>query len=108
MNYTNPLLDYIVKQILMYGAKLWRCIHKSNRDTIQRSQIKFLQMAANAYRFVTNRKIHNDLKIPLFDDVIRECAIIHEKGLLSHANVKAIQLLDSTNKDDPNESNHLK
>lgn len=86
----------IFKPIWMYGAQLWGCTYKSNRDIIQRSQNKFLRMATNAYRFVTNREIHKDLEIQLIDDAIRECAIKHEKRLLTHTNVEAIQLLDST------------
>lgn len=87
----------IFKPIWMYGAQLWGCTHKSNRDMIQRSQNKFLRMVTNAYRYVTNREIHNDLEIKWIDDVIRECAIKHEKRLLTHTNVEAIQLLDITN-----------
>lgn len=87
----------IFKPIWMYGAQLWGCTHKSNRDMIQRSQNKFLRMITNAYRYVTNREIHDDLEIKWIDEVIRECAIKHEKRLLSHINVEAIQLLDITN-----------
>lgn len=99
MNQYCKILVYqtIFKPIWMYGAQLWGCTHKSNRDIIQRSQNKFLRMVTNAYRFVTNKEIHNDLEIQLIDDVIRECAIKHEKRLLTHTNLEAVQLLDSTN-----------
>lgn len=87
----------IIKPIWMYGVQLWGCTHKTNRDIIQRSQNKSLRKITNAYRYVTNREIHDDLEIKWIEDVIRECANKHERRLLAHTNVEAIQLLDITN-----------
>jgi hypothetical protein len=39
-----------------------------------------------------------DLEIPWIEEVIQEYAMKHEKRLLAHTNVEAIQLLDTTNK----------
>lgn len=53
-------------------------------------------MITNAYRYVTNEELHNDLAIKLIEDVIQEAAQKHDKKLLCHSNVEAIQLLDNT------------
>lgn len=87
----------IFAPIWMYGSALWGCAKKSNTDIIQTSQNNFLRMITNAYRYVTNKEIHNDLKIKWVAEVIRENAIRHEKRLLNHTNVEAILLLDITN-----------
>lgn len=86
----------IIKPIWVYGIQLWGCTKQSNRDIIQRSQNKFLRMITNAYRYVSNVEIHNDLDIRWVNEVIQEHAIKHEKRLLNHTNVEAIQLLDTT------------
>lgn len=86
----------IIKPIWMYGIQLWGCTKQSNRDIIQRSQNKFLRMITNAYRYITNVEIHNDLGISWVDEVIQEYAIKHEKRLRHHINVEAIQLMDTT------------
>lgn len=86
----------IIKPIWTYGIQLWGCTKQSNRDIIQRSQNKFLRMITNAYRYVTNLELHSDLEIGWINDVIREYATKHEKRLLNHTNVEAIQLLDVT------------
>ncbi len=81
----------------MYGSQLWGCAKKSNTDIIQTSQNKILRMITNAYRYVTNREIHNNLKIEWVYEVIRANAIKHERTLHNHTNTEAIQLLDITN-----------
>ena len=87
----------IFKPIWMYAVQLWGCTCKSNREVIQRSQNKFLRMITNACRYVTNKELHNDLQISTVEDVIREYSNKHEKRLLNHINVEAIQLLDISN-----------
>lgn len=86
----------IIKPIWTYGIQLWGCTKRSNRDVIQRCQNKFLRMITNAYRYVPNQEIHDDLDIKCIDEVIQEFAVKHEKRLLNHTNVEAIQLLDIT------------
>ncbi len=58
----------------MYGSQLWDCAKKSNTDIIRTSQNNFLRMITNAYRYVTNKDIHNDLEIEWVSEVIRENA----------------------------------
>lgn len=86
----------IIQPIWMYGIQLWGCAKQSNRDVIQRSQNKFLRIITNAYRYVTNQEIHNELDIKWINEVIQEYARKHENRLLNHTNVEAIQLLDIT------------
>ena len=54
-------------------------------------------MITNAYRYLTNKELHNDLQIPTVEDVTREYANKHEKRLLNHIKVEAIRLLDISN-----------
>lgn len=84
----------IIKPIWTYGIQLWGCTKPSNRLVIQRSQNKFLRVITNAYRYVTNEEIHQDLSIKLINEVIQEYAINHEKRMHEHVNVEVLQLLD--------------
>ena len=53
-------------------------------------------MITDAYRYVTNDELHDDLAIKRVDEVIQDYATKHEKRLLRHTNVEAIQLLDNS------------
>lgn len=86
----------IIKPIWTYGIQLWGCAKQSNRNVIQRSQNNFLRTITDAYRYVTNQDLHNDLAIKWINEVIQEYATKHEKRLLNHTNIEAIQLLDIT------------
>lgn len=99
LNLYNKRLLYlaIFKPIWMYGSQLWGCAKKSNTNIIQTRQNTFLRMITNAYRYVSNKEIHDDLQIEWVNEVIQQNAIKHEKRLLNHTNVEAIQLLDITN-----------
>lgn len=86
----------IIQPIWIYGIQLWGCTKYSNRQIIQRCQNKFLRLIANAYRYVTNEELHRELNIKWVIEVIQQYAVKHEKRLLNHPNVEAIQLLDIT------------
>ena len=81
----------------MYGSQPWGCAKKSSTDIIQTRQNNILRMITNAYRYMTNKEIHNVVKIEWVSEVIRANAIKHDKWLLNHTNVEAIQLLNITN-----------
>lgn len=90
------IYESIIKPIWTYGIQLWGCTKQTNRLIIQRCQNKFLRAITNAYRYVTNEEIHDDLNVKWIDEVIQEFAIKHERRLLQHTNTEAIQLLDLT------------
>lgn len=98
LNLKSKRLIYqsIIKPIWTYGVQLWGCTRLSNQMIIQRSQNKFLRLITNAYRYVTNEELHKDLAIKWVSEVISEHAVNHEKRLLRHTNVEAIQLLDNS------------
>ena len=85
----------ILKPIWTYGIQLWGYTKESNKLIIQRCQNKCLQMITDAYRYVTNDELHDDLAIKRVDEVIQDYAAKHERELLRHTNVEAIQLLDN-------------
>jgi len=60
------------------------------RGLIQRTQNKIPCMITNAYRYVTNKKIHKDLKVKRVEENNRECAIKHDRRLVVHRHVEAI------------------
>lgn len=86
----------IIKPIWTYGVQLWGCTKPSNQAIIQRSQNYCLRLITNAYRYVTNQELHDDLEIKYVSEVIQEFATKHEKRLLRHPNIEAIQLLDNS------------
>jgi hypothetical protein len=95
----NKVLLY--KQILMpvwtYGSQLWGCTKESNIQIIQRFQNKVLRSIVNAPWYFRNSDLHKDLEIDTVSQTIAKFAKGHEKRLLDHVNVEAIQLLDNTN-----------
>jgi len=96
LNCKRLIYESIIKPIWTYGIQLWGCTKKSNRLIIQRCQNQFLRAITNAYRYVTNEELHDDLNIKWVDEVIQEFAIKHERRLHQHTNIEAIQLLDLT------------
>lgn len=97
LDLTSKRLIYqsIIKPIWTYGVQLWGCTKPSNQLIIQRSQNKCLRLITNAYRYVTNEELHNDLSIKWVHEVTQEYARNHERRLSRHTNVEVIQLLDN-------------
>jgi len=98
LSYKRRVYITIIKPIWTYGIQLWGCTKRSNRLIIQKSQNKILRLITNAYRYVTNEELHEDLNIKQVDEVILEHAIKHETRLQHHPNTEAILLMDSSNK----------
>jgi hypothetical protein len=53
-------------------VEIWGCARKSNFSIIQRSQSKILRMIANAPWYVPNMTLHEDLNVPLVNEVIKQ------------------------------------
>ena len=94
----NKLVLYkqILKPVWTYGIQLWGCTKPSNIAMIQRFQNKVLRNIVNAPWYVRNTDLHRDLKMEMVTAEIRRFARKHEKRLLYHDNVEAIQLLDNS------------
>ena len=59
------------------------------------SHNKFLRLITNSYHYVTNQELHDDLEIKWVYEVIQDFATKHERRLLRHPNVEAIQIRDN-------------
>jgi hypothetical protein len=69
----NKLIIYkhILKPIWSYGIALWGCSKPSNTKILQSFQSKTLRMITRAPWYVSNQTLHEDLKIPLIQDIIK-------------------------------------
>lgn len=85
----NKILLYktIITPIWTYGIEIWGCASKSNIAIIQRCQSKILRMIANAPWYVTNQTLHEDLKIPSVQDVIKTRSSKYQSKLEVHTNI---------------------
>ncbi|CAG7816914.1 unnamed protein product, partial [Allacma fusca] len=89
------LYNSILRPVWQYGAPLWGCAKKANRNIIQRFQNKTLRMMSNAPWYVSNKTLHRDWKILTVDEIISTSSKAHAKRLYQHPNTEAIQLLDN-------------
>jgi hypothetical protein len=95
----NKILLYktIIKQIWTYGTEIWGCVSKSNIWIIHRSRSKIIRMIANAPWYVPNITLHEDLKVPLVKEVIKQRSTIHHNKMEGHVNVLIQPLLQPHN-----------
>ena len=95
----NKLLLYkqILTPVWTYGIQIWGCTKQSNIDVIQRFQNKVLRNIVNAPWYLRNSDLHKDLEIEPVNSETTKFARSHERRLMHHVNVEAIQLLDNTN-----------
>lgn len=98
LSLANKRLIYlsIIKPIWTYGIQPWGCAKTSNQLIIQRVQNKCLRQIVGSYRYTPNEDIHSDLKIQTIRGVASTQAARHERRLLNHPNIEAIQLLDNS------------
>ena len=94
----NKVLLYktILKPIWTYGIELWGTASNSNIEILQRFQSKVLRSITKAPFYVTNKNLHQDLKIPFIKEEIRKFSSSYLGRLSNHTNVLAITLLDET------------
>jgi hypothetical protein len=75
---------------------LWYGFTKpSNIAVIQRFRNRVLRNIVGAPWYVRNTDLHRDLRIEMVTVEVRRFVRKHEKRLLHHDNVEAIQLLDN-------------
>jgi hypothetical protein len=91
----NKLLLYktILKPIWTYGVQLWGSASDSNIEILQRFQSKLLRKIFNAPWFVSNRTLHQDLKIPTVKEEIAKFSKKYNSKLENHPNHLSIILL---------------
>lgn len=84
----NKLTIYktILVPIWSYGIELWGCAKPTNTKILQTYQSKTLRIMANAPWYVSNKTLHEDLKIPFISQVIEQHANKHRKRNLQHCN----------------------
>ena len=93
----NKLVLYkqILKAVWTCGIQLRGCTRPSNITIIQRFHNKILRNIVDAPWYVRNADLHRDLNMKMVTTEIRQFAERHEKWLVQHDNVEAIQLLDN-------------
>ena len=69
----NGVLLYkqLIRPMMDYACPAWRSAVRSQVRRLQVLQSKCLRFATGAPSYVSNRQIHEDLGVPLFDDHIR-------------------------------------
>jgi hypothetical protein len=69
----NKLIIYkhILKPIWTHGIELWVCSKPSNIKILQSFQSKILRMISGAQWYVSSQTLHEDLRIPLIQDMIK-------------------------------------
>jgi hypothetical protein len=69
----NKLIIYkhILQPIWTYGIELWGCSKPSNTKILKSFQSKTLRMISGAPWYVSNQTLHEDLKIPQIQDIIK-------------------------------------
>jgi hypothetical protein len=88
--------DLLYKQLICpmmdYACPAWRSAARIHVRRLQVLQYKCFRLATGAPWYVSNRKIHKDLAVPLFADYIRALAASFESKLADVGNPLVQQL----------------
>jgi hypothetical protein len=92
----NNLLIYktILKPMWTYGIPLWSTASNSNIGTLQRYQNKVLRAIVNAPRYISNKVLHTDLKVPTIREEITKFSVKYRHKITTHPNELASTLLE--------------
>lgn len=84
----NKILLYkaILKPIWSYGIQLWGSAKPTTINIIQRFQSKTLRTITNAPWYVSNRTLHDDLRIPFITSEIRRISLAYKTRTANHEN----------------------
>jgi hypothetical protein len=68
----NKILIYnsIIKPLWIYRLELWGSTKPTNLQIFKSLQSKIIHKIANAPYYVSNITLHNDLKVPFFQDLV--------------------------------------
>ena len=91
----NKLLIYkcILKLIWTYGIQLWDTASNSNIEILQRFQSKTLRKITNSPWYVSNNRLHADLKIPTIKEEIHSKMLTYKTRLDIHPNTRTFTRL---------------
>jgi hypothetical protein len=90
------LYKQILKPAWTYGIQLWGCTKQSNTDILQRFQNKVLRNIVDGPWYIRSADLHVGLQMEMVKNETEKFSKKYEEWLLQHINVKAIQLLDSS------------
>jgi hypothetical protein len=77
-----------------YGLPLWGTGSNSNIEILQRYQNKVLRAKVNAPRYISNKVLHTDLKIPTVREEITKFSVKYRDKITTHPNEFASTLLE--------------
>jgi hypothetical protein len=92
----NKLLIYknILKPIWTYGIPLWSTASNSNIEILQRYQNEVLRAIVNAPWYVSNKVIHEDIKVPTIREEITKFSVKYRDKITTYPNELASTLLE--------------
>jgi hypothetical protein len=73
---------------------LWGTASNSNIEILQRYQNEVLRATENALRYISNKALHTDLKLPTIREEITELSVKFRDKITTHPNELASKLLE--------------
>ena len=86
------LYKQLIRHMMDYACAAWRSAARTHVRRLQVLQSKFLRLATGAPWYVSNRQIHQDLRVPLFADHIRALTASFDSKLADVENPLVRQL----------------
>jgi hypothetical protein len=86
----------LIRFMMHYACPMWRSAARSHVRKLQVLQSRFLRIATNAPWYVSNRQIHEDLRIPFIADPIRAPTEFLDSKLAEAGNPLFSSNLEST------------
>jgi hypothetical protein len=84
----------ILKPIWTYSIPLWGTASNSNIEILQKHQNKVLRATVNAPRYISNKVLHTDLKVPTIREEITKFGVKYRDKITTHPNELASTLLE--------------
>ena len=88
----NILLFFIMKPTWMYGIQLWGISANSNLEILQRFQSKLLIIMTDSPCYITNKRLHHNLKIPTIKEEFTNRMPKYIDCISKHTNELAVEL----------------
>jgi hypothetical protein len=77
-----------------FGTPLWGTASNSNIEILQRYQNKFLRAKVNASRYISNKVLHTDFRVPTIREEITKFSVKCRDKITTHPNELASTLLE--------------
>jgi hypothetical protein len=78
----------------IYGVPLWGAASNSNIEILQSYQNKVLRATVNAPRYISNKVLLTDLKVPKIREEITKFSVKYRDKITTHPNELASTLLE--------------